>query len=57
MRANASCTASMCSMTSEGTRAGPHCQWSLNHDASGAFEGGVTRVRKVQQLLKAMLMS
>lgn len=57
MRADASWTASMCSMTSEGTRAGPHCQWSLNPNASGAFEGGVTRVQKVRQLLKAMMMN
>ena len=42
MRANASCTASMCSMTSEGTRAGPHCQWSLNPDAGDQSSKGAT---------------
>eukprot|EP00581_Thalassiosira_minuscula_P013661 CAMPEP_0183727260 /NCGR_PEP_ID=MMETSP0737-20130205/25265_1 /TAXON_ID=385413 /ORGANISM="Thalassiosira miniscula, Strain CCMP1093" /LENGTH=247 /DNA_ID=CAMNT_0025958853 /DNA_START=100 /DNA_END=843 /DNA_ORIENTATION=- len=56
MRADASWTASMCSMTSEGTRAGPHCQWSLNPDANGSFEEGMTRVQKVAQVLKAMMM-
>lgn len=56
MKPDASWTASLCSMTSEGTRAGPHCQWSLNPDISGVFEGGKTRVQKVEKLLKVMVM-
>eukprot|EP00571_Detonula_confervacea_P011809 CAMPEP_0172299246 /NCGR_PEP_ID=MMETSP1058-20130122/1600_1 /TAXON_ID=83371 /ORGANISM="Detonula confervacea, Strain CCMP 353" /LENGTH=253 /DNA_ID=CAMNT_0013008629 /DNA_START=63 /DNA_END=827 /DNA_ORIENTATION=+ len=58
MKPDASWTASLCSMTSEGTRAGPHCQWSLNpSDISGTIEGGTTRVQKVEKLLKVMVMN
>lgn len=56
LRADASWTASMCSMTSEGTRAGPHCQWSLNVESSGELDGGMTRTQKVQQILKTLIM-
>lgn len=56
MKADASWTASMCSMTSEGTRAGPHCQWSLNPSASGTFKDDLSRVQKVEKLLKTMTM-
>merc|ERR1712032_96714 len=55
LRADVSWKASMCSMTSEGTRAGPHCQWSFNPDSSGNFEGGVTRAQKVEQILKTLI--
>ncbi len=51
MHPNAPWTSSLCSMTIEGTRAGPHCQWSLNE-----LEG-VLRVEKVKELLKVMIMS
>lgn len=57
MRADASWTASMCSMTIEGTRAGPHCQWSMNPDQiSGEFEGGITRAQKVGKILKTLVL-
>ena len=45
-------SASLCSMTVEGTRAGPHCQWSLNPET---FEEQMTRVKKVEQLMKVLL--
>lgn len=50
---DASWSASLCSMTIEGTRAGPHCQWLLN----GPFDEGLTRAQKVEQLLKIMIMN
>lgn len=46
--------ASLYSTTNEGTRGGPHCRWSMSADAFGA--GGMTRVQKVEQLLKIMIM-
>ena len=57
MKPDASWTASLCSMTSEGMRAGPHCQWLLNPDISGVFEGEITQVQKVEKLLKVMIMN
>jgi hypothetical protein len=45
-------SASLCSMTAEGTRAGPHCQWSLNPET---FEEQMARVKKVEQLMKVLL--
>lgn len=58
MSADASWVASLVSMTEENTLAGPHCQWSLSpEDASGtSFLEGTTRVHKVQQLLKTLIM-
>lgn len=50
---DASWSASLCSMTIESTRAGPHCQWLLN----APFEEGLTRAQKVEQLLKIMIMN
>lgn len=52
--ADASWTAAMYSMTSEGTREGPHCRWPLGTDS---MEEGMARVDKVQQILKTMTMS
>ena len=52
---DASWMASMWSMSSEGTRAGPHCQWSLNPDDNGEFEGGVTRAQMVEKILKTLI--
>jgi hypothetical protein len=51
MRPEASWTAFLYSMTRDGTRDGPYCQWSLNY---GEFEVDMTRVQKVEQLLKVM---
>lgn len=50
-------SASLYSMTSEGTRSEPHCQWSLCPEASGSFEDGMMRVQKIQQLLKTLVVS
>ena len=51
MRHDASWTASLYSTMRDGSRDGPYCQWSLNY---GEFEGDMTRVQKVEQLLKIM---
>ncbi|KAL3769584.1 hypothetical protein ACHAWU_005536 [Discostella pseudostelligera] len=51
MRHEASWTAFLYSLTRDGTRDGPYCQWSLNY---GEFEEDMTRVQKVEQLLKVM---
>ncbi len=51
MRHDASWTASLYSTMRDGSRDGPYCQWSLNY---GEFEDDMTRVQKVEQLLKIM---
>jgi len=56
MKTDALWTASMCSMTVDGTRAGPHCQWSLNNNGDNNQDDGVTRLQKVEKLLKTMAM-
>jgi len=54
MVADASWTAEMYSMTSEGKREGPHCRWPLGTEST---EKGMARVNKIQQILKTMTMS
>lgn len=51
MMPDATWAASLHSMTTEGTRAGPHCNWPLV-----AAGDGMTRAEKIEQLLKTMVM-